>query len=277
MKKFLGTLTLVCFALVLLFGCTQSTVSDASSTANTSLPTNTSTVGTSSNGGNNDTLSTTGNAALEECSAKANTIEGLSVCVGDIAAKKNDISICYDTDNAVMNPLCIGQYAFDKKEISICRDSNNAFGTCLYRYAYLANDASYCSFEANAWDFSATSRSDCFTMLANKNKDVSVCEEWLKDNVIFSKTSSSTSGNSLQSLNSETDACFSAIAQIQHDASICDKMPLNSNNISECYMGVAIATANPTVCNAITNKAYADYCRCSADFSQTEPCTYTGQ
>jgi len=265
MKKFFGVLVLFAFALVLL-GCTQG----ADNNSNTTPP---STVNTSvTTSPSNPIASMNVSAALDECTAKSSTLEELAICAGSVAVEKNDIIICFNSDSGVMNPYCVAQFAFDKKDISICRDSNNAFGTCLFRYAYLSNDASYCSFEANAWDYSQTSRSDCFTMLATKKSEVYICDQWMMDNAIFNKTSSSASGVTLQALNSETDSCYNTIAMLLNDYSICDSIIPNGNNVSECYMGVAIASSNPSVCEHITNKAFADYCKCSADFSQTEPC-----
>lgn len=264
-------LVLFCLALVILFGCTQN---NPNTDNNFSL--GTSTIDDNPKNVIDITRIATGDAVLDECGEKSTTLEELAICVGDVAAKKNDISVCFNNDTGVMNPLCVGQYAFDKNDISICGDSNNAFGTCLFRYAYLANDASYCSFEANAWEYSQTSRSDCFTMLATKKNELYICDQWILDNKAFSMTANSTESNLLQTLNSETDTCYRTIAMLQNDYFVCDKIAPNGNNVFECYMGVAIASSNPSVCDHITNKAFADYCRCSADFSQKTVCTYNG-
>jgi len=143
-------------------------------------------------------------------------------CLLRKAMAYKDISVCDEMTDEEAKDSCYMTFAYYKKDISICEKVSESEKIRCMNNLGLSSDECLKDY-------------DCEDIIWNLNED----ENWC---------------SSLEGLN-QID-CFQALAIINGDKSICNKIPV-TNEFGEddvaqgCLMSVAIMTANAEICNEL--------------------------
>lgn len=182
------------------------------------------------------------------CYKESDWISGQAMCFDEVAAAKNDLSICDATKSIAQDLMTDGGY----------RDE------CYGAVAAARKDASVCG-DIPTSDL--TKRDECYTGVASSTQNVSIC-----GNITDSSSTESfcaqkanpvtpTAASCAAYSGAQKDGCLYEIAYLSTspDPSICGQIT-NPTIIQQCYAAIALVTKTPSVCGDITDINAKDSC-----------------
>jgi hypothetical protein len=120
--------------------------------------------------------------------------------------------------------------------------------------------------------FSKYAKEDCYVSVLNLTKDILICDKFVtsfrKDQCYFDIAISTITPNNCDKIESDNyrDDCYSSISSKTHDSTLCDKMRIKLVEKDNCYLHIAIAKKELTVCEKISNIDTKESCvRCFTD------------
>jgi len=189
----------------------------------------------------------------------------ISTCYKGVAVGKKDISVCekihYKHQHLEEKDDCYAAVAEAKKDPSICEKIKYDFikKECYYLVAVAKQNNSICNLisENETDDYNADIRytkSHCNESVDLEKKlnaiakgDISLCGEIQYINKYI------TYGN-------YQDQCYSGVAVVKKDISICEKILGDTNEREYCYSDIAVAKKDLSICDKIADDDVNDSC-----------------
>jgi hypothetical protein len=236
------------FALVFLFGCTQSGSSGEGSTVGHLCPDGTTIVSDLSDCPKID-------AELKECEDAS--------AVSSYGASDRDV--------------CYYDLALLRENITLCRKIRNTDSWYDYTAAKCGADLAIYSGNVSLCDeLSLTSKYDCYEELAGELEDPTICEYITSDSKMDDCLYNYVSYNyyyisdwsicdSFSGKGYEANYCYSQAAEYTGDESYCDKITKSSGGYysyskASCYAGVAKGDGSPALCGTLATDGERDDC-----------------
>ncbi len=186
-------------------------------------------------------------------------------CYAKIAAQKNDSSICEKVEHPYWSGYCRFQtrQTLPVRTSKSCEEKNGSEqDSCYNMFATTEMNVSLCG-KIQAEKLSGT----CYNALAMLKKDFTICEAIGNQSIKRDCYS-----NMCETLKTYTQDCLSEMAAKTQNEAYCSRLDETSKGV--CYLGVAVAKQEPSICEKISSSMKIDTPNYKLAISQRDSCYY---